>query len=114
MRLRDGHCDHSLLRSGLKSPSRSQEWAASITFSHFPINLEEVTLNKQRCVFCSVVPRNRVLPSFSHGIRCSGQILFCISRTFSNQKFCTKESLWEPKLNLASGLMNRIFTTFGL
>lgn len=99
-------------RSGLKPLSRSQEWTVSITFSHFPINLEEVTLNKQRCLFCSVVYRNMVLPSFSHGIHCSGQILFCINRTFLNQKFCTEENIWELKLNLASGLTNRIFSTF--
>lgn len=111
VRLRGRHFDHSLLRSGLKPPSRSQEWTVSIAFSRFPINPEEVTLNKQRCVFCSVVYRNMVLPSFSHGIHCSGEILFCINRTFSNQKFCTEESIWELKLNLASGLTNRIFST---
>lgn len=110
LNLRRGHCDHALLRSGLKPSSRSQERAMSITVSHFPINFEEVTWNKQGCVFCSVVSRNMVLHSGIHGIRWSGAILFCTIRTFLNQKFWIKESVWELKLNLASGFMNRIFT----
>lgn len=68
------------------------------------------TLNKQGCIFCSVVSRNTALHSFSHGTHFSGELLFCTIRTFWNQKFWIKESVWELKLNLASGLMNRIFT----
>lgn len=112
MSLRHGHRDHTLLRSGLKPPSRTQEHAMFISVSHFPINLEKITLDKKRCVFCSVVSRNMALPNFGHGIYCSGEILFCASRNFSNQNFRIKESVWELKLNLASGLMNRIFSTF--
>lgn len=90
MSQRHGRRGHAPLRSGLKPPSRSQEWAASITVSLFPINFEEVTPNKQRSVFCSVVSRNMALPSFSHGIHCSGEILFCTNRTFLKSKVLDK------------------------
>lgn len=75
---------------------RSQEWAVSITVSHFPINLEEVTLNKQRCIFCSVASRNMALPSFSHGIHCSGEIFRSsgLKKVFGNWSWNLTVALW--------------------